>query len=314
MADLPQAGDFPGGKWEGQQSGAVAALTHKAWECPGPGCKWGEKEAGEKTDVSKEAQEFQQEWVKAISEFRAPFWFPMSVYRFHRSPLFKTYNKSFYGDGVAERRSEDASLRTLHDVLAVAVYMYTGAFYTKINKALRFPDCALSEKPKQCKDDQDEVSDLIRTLMTALNFLPAPKANSLETRYLWRDYKELMPVLKEDVNWQVPGFTFEDRGFFSTTTDKDVAVRGKGLQNVTKEQIKFVVKVDCQVSCGDMPCCQRYARDVHVLSKYLDEKEVIFLPGAPFEVKFYELGEPTYIIIAPLATPSWGYDITPDQH
>jgi len=314
----PQARDYPGGKWEEEHSGAVATLARKAREYPGE--KFDDAGTGEESNYNKEVQEFIASWGSSNSEGGTLFYYPRSVYCFYRSEMFKTYNKSFYRDDASKRRNEDNRLRAVHDVFAVAVYMYTGPFYAKINKALRSPDCAKSEKPEQCKVDQKEVSDLIRTVLTAWWYLPPPTTNTLETRYLYRGSKELMPtILKKDEKWQTEEFfEFEDEGFMSTTMDKDVAVNGKGRQNVTKEQIKYVLKVDCQAcaaaaSTPRTSCCQNLARDVHKLSKYYDEKEVIFPPGLPFDRIDCDKGEPNYITIAPARTSiiGWGYDLPP---
>mmetsp|Transcript_72770 Transcript_72770/g.168678 ORF Transcript_72770/g.168678 Transcript_72770/m.168678 type:complete len:362 (-) Transcript_72770:32-1117(-) len=327
--------DHPGGKWQEEQHGAAVALARRAWQVGYPGGKWQEKGNGQETDLQKEMADSGRNVQSAHVMWPGFPPYDDSIQKFRESEQFKKY-RPIYESAGDKKEEDDAQLDPRIVPIRVAAYMYSGPFYTKMNAALRFPNCAASAQPARCKADKEEVYDLTRTVMSAWavpTSLPMLAMNTPETRFLYRGSKDLMPILAKTgpdgvPNYKTPGwkdpvtgvwnrgFIFQDEGFMSATTDPAVARMGWSLPNISRADINWVLKIDCQHETWSQVVigngCYLLGRDVHKSSKYPGEKEVFFLPGTAFRVLYYDEGNPTYITITPLPVGA-GYN-GPEEH
>mmetsp|Transcript_90941 Transcript_90941/g.211596 ORF Transcript_90941/g.211596 Transcript_90941/m.211596 type:complete len:345 (+) Transcript_90941:77-1111(+) len=218
-----------------------------------------------------------------------------------------------------ERKDSQCGVRFIH---RVALFLYTGPMYTKINECLRFPACAARTarraiSKEDCDADNKETYHLIRVLMGALQASPyltmplehpscsteaptappqPPPTEATKPVFLFRGSKRLMPILENNLE---EGFEFQDESFMSATKNKTLAMTGFEGE-CSNSPNKWIMKIDCSRDrCAS-------GRDISMFSKHQEEMEVVFPPGMPFKVHSVERGNPNYIIVAPLENANPG--------
>lgn len=166
-------------------------------------------------------------------------------------------------DVVVKALLHDASkaLGLEASALREAIESYTGSFYAKLNRFLR-------EGVVPATWSRENIERQATTLTQALDALPKVEADVHRWNQLGVTPRGFDPVALSDfLNSVRPGTIYGDTGFFSTTVNAKPPV---GLFSYA------TVRFDVHGVSG---------HDISSVSKYADEREVLFVPNTKFRVK-----------------------------
>lgn len=159
---------------------------------------------------------------------------------------------------LAEKLNPDAPPPT--EDQAKAINTYTGSMYRDINGLLR--------GSKQFGDPEYEqkVLDVVEKASEGLRSLPDYKGETYRGTALSNEIVEKMQV----------GGTYSDKGFLSTTSDKNIADTFSGSNAGTgKTQVFFTID-------------GKHGKDISSASKFGNEKEILFNPSSKFRITSME--------------------------